>query len=227
MDGSRESRQGRLFSPFGWGGARKGAGRKPTQNRPKGYVPHQRREAVKGRHPIHVTCRIAEGLPSMRSSEVLRRLSVCFEKANGVAPNAFRLVHFSVQSNHIHMIVEAADNSSMTAGMRGLMVRVAHALNRLWGRRGKLFSNRYHAVILETPRQVRNAIRYVLNNARHHGHRIIEAFDRFASGRWFDGWSSSVSRNQPEAGPVSRPRTWLLRTGWRRHGLIGPHEVPG
>jgi hypothetical protein len=126
------------------------------------------------------------------------------------------------------MIVEAKDRPALARGVQGLLIRVAKALNRLWGRRGSVFGDRYHDKVLRTPREVRSALAYVLNNARKHGLRLAQAVDVFASGAWFDGWREKFrARGVPEARPVAAPRTWLLRVGWRRHGLIRLAEIPG
>ena len=52
--------------------------------------------------------------------------------------------------------------------MQGLAIRLARSLNRLAGRTGKVFSDRFHSLVLKTLREVANAIRYVLENFRHH-----------------------------------------------------------
>jgi hypothetical protein len=107
--------------------------------------------------------------------------------------------------------------------MQGLLVRIARALNRLWARKGSVFSDRYHARQLRTPHEVRRALVYVLNNARRHG-LPIPGIDLFSSGRWFDGWSrKSVFASR---GPAATAQSWLLRVGWRLHGLIRLDEVP-
>jgi putative transposase len=104
-----------------------------------------------------------------------------------------------------------------------LLVRVARALNRLWRRRGSVFPDRFHARAMRTPREVRAALVYVLQNARHHGLKLL-GMDPFSSGYWFDGWKEKprmVGSPQPLAA-----RSWLLREGWRRFGLIGLRECP-
>lgn len=219
----RESvRQGELaFSR--WGGKRRGAGRKP--NGPKAGVAHRTRAALAARFPVHVTTRLREGLPSLRREATLRVLHEAFFA--GMDRFGFRLVHFSVQSNHLHLIAEAKDRHALTLGMQGLSVRVAKALNKLWARRGSVFSDRYHAHILRTPREVRNALCYVLCNARKHGLVLAELLDPFSSARWFDGWSGMPGPRPGEYGPIMAARTWLARIGWRRHGRIEPAAVPG
>jgi hypothetical protein len=134
-----------------------------------------------------------------------------------------RLNHFSIQSNHIHLIVEADDRLALTRGIKGMAVRVARLLNGLWKRRGSVFSDRFHARPLSTPREVRSALVYVLHNARHHGLRML-GVDPCSSGPWFDGWRQGVVL--ANGGPGAPARTWLLRHGWRRRGLIGIEESP-
>jgi hypothetical protein len=115
------------------------------------------------------------------------------------------------------MLVEADGRESLSRGMQGLAIRMARALNRAWTRTGKVFADRYHAHVLRTPREVRNALAYVLGNARKHGARLLEAIDPFSSAAWFESWSDSA--------PVARARTWLLRVGWRRRGAIRAASV--
>jgi hypothetical protein len=137
-----------------------------------------------------------------------------------------------VQTNHLHLLVEAKDRQSLSRGLQGLFIRVAKALNRLWGRKGTVFADRYHDHILRTPREVREALAYVLNNAHRHGRRTLYRGrvgpDAYGSGPWFDGWKERFTLRGGE-GPrsVAAPRTWLLSVGWRRHGLIRLEEVPG
>jgi hypothetical protein len=138
----------------------------------------------------------------------------------------FRLVHFSVQSNHLHLVGEARDRHALARGMQGLLIRVAKALNKRWARRGAVFWDRYHARILRTPREVRNGLCYVLSNARRHG-LALAGLDPYSSARWFDGWRGIDGPRPGEYGPIAAARTWLARVGWRRHGRIDPAAVPG
>ena len=129
---------------------------------------------------------------------------------------------------------------ALARGMQGLTIRLARRLNALLGRRGKLFAQRYHARPLRTPTEVRNAIRYVLLNGRHHardrGQVLARGWvDPYSSALWFDGWNAAVRTDAPwlralaRAGcPTAAPHTWLLQVGWRKGGgVIGVDEVPG
>ena len=140
-----------------------------------------------------------------------------------------RVVHYSVQTNHVHLVCEAKDAAALTRGIQGLVIRMARALNRAHGRTGRVWADRYHARILRTPTEVRRAIVYVLGNWRHHGGERYPALsmDPCSSAMWFDGFREKIL---PLPGgavvPTARPRTWLLGVGWRRRGLISMAEGP-
>jgi len=144
---------------------------------------------------------------------------------SGARRFGMRLVHFSVQRDHLHLIAEARDRRALTRGLQGLFVRLAKRLNRWWGRKGRVFADRFHDRILRTPREVRNALRYVLLNARRHGVRSA-GIDPYSSGAWFDGWTRGTQRQPTAPAPVARARTWLATVGWRRWRLIAPDDVP-
>ncbi len=213
-----------LFEFKQWGGARKGAGRKRKGERAR--VSHRTREKLASRFPVHVTTRLRAGLPSLRRVRERRVL----ERAFGAGSDrfSFRLTEYSIQSNHLHLLVEAKDRNALTRGMQGLSIRVAKALNKLWERKGKVFADRYHDRILRTPREVRNALVYVLKNHARHGIRLL-GVDAWSSGLWFQGWKAS--RGVPDtlasrASPIARARTWLLNVAWRRRGRIALTESP-
>ena len=112
-----------------------------------------------------------------------------------------RVVHYSIQGTHLHLLLEAESAEALSRGMQGLSIRIARRINAACGRRGKVFVDRYHAVILRSPRQVANARRYVLENHRHHTREHLPA-------HWRDPLSTSRA-------PLVPPATWLLREGFR------------
>jgi REP element-mobilizing transposase RayT len=171
-----------------------------------------------------VTIRVRAGLPSLRGKRELavikRRLELAAELFD------VRLVEYSVQSNHAHLIVEAAGERALGRAMKGLLVRIARGLNRLWNRRGAVLDDHYHARALKTPREVRNALVYVLQNARKHGVQL-RGPDPCSSAFTFDGWNDRTrGAIAVLASPLARARTWLLSIGWRRHGRIAISEGP-
>jgi REP element-mobilizing transposase RayT len=168
--------------------------------------------------------RLRGGLPSLRRHRELQTLMRAF--GAGSERRGFRLVHYSVQANHLHLLVEARSRERLSRGLQGLAVRIARSLNRLWRLTGRVFADRYHDHVLRTPREVWAALRYVLCNARKHGGWTSRTRpDPCSSGAWFDGWRG-LTPSEPEGAPTARPRTWLLRRGWRRHGLLRVDAVP-
>ena len=209
-----------------WGGARKGAGRKPAGA--KAGAPHTRRPKVDDRVPLHLTMRVA-GVPSLRSQQCIKVMRAAFR--GGKERFGFRLVHYAVQPNHLHLIVEARNKRALSSGARGLAIRIAMRLNHLLGRKGRVFAERYHAVPLGSPRQVRRALAYVLLQERRHAagrqRALTTRLDRCSSAPGFDGFNNVAARAGPWSETVVEAGTWLLATGWRRHGTIDPREVPG
>jgi len=143
----------------------------------------------------------------------------------------FRVLHFSVQGDHVHLIGEATDRAALSHGMRGLAIRVAKAINKDLGRHGKVWEERYHSRDLKTPREVRNAIAYVLLNWRKHIRNApCGGVDRCSSGIWFNGWKDFAiggGGGGSTAPATVAGHTWLANVGWRRHGLVSVDERPG
>jgi putative transposase len=166
--------------------------------------------------------RALAGLPSFRALVVFAELSRALARAS---KPFFRVVEFSVQIDHIHLIVEAEGTLALTRGVQGLAIRCARAINRALHRRGRVWGHRYHAHHLRTPREVRAAYVYVLLNHRKHL-RAAPGIDPCSSGPWFDRWAHARPP-PPDPSPVAEPRTWLARRGWRRAGgLIDWCESP-
>ena len=202
-----------------WGGRRRGAGRKPAPGRRA--TPHRRRPAHDPRCPVHITLRARRGLPSLRGDAVFGAVRRAFA---ATSRDAFRLLHFTVQSDHLHLVVEAEETTRLARGVQGLAIRVAKAVNRVLRRRGRVWDGRYHARVLGTPREVRNAFLYVLQNFRKHL-RGVRGLDPRSSATWFDGWRDIAPASMVGA-PIVAARTWLARVGWRRHGLLNTTEAP-
>ena len=145
--------------PRTWGGRRAGAGRRPSGR--KVGVPHRPRPPHERWHPVHVTLRARHGLPSLRSDALFATVRRGLSQASR---GGLRLVEFSVQRDHVHLLVEAVDVRVLSRGIQGLAIRIARAVNRVLRRRGRVWIDRFHARALRTPREVRNALVYVLQN---------------------------------------------------------------
>jgi len=160
-------------------------------------------------------------LPSLRRDDVFAATRAAFAKTSN---ERFRLLHYSVQRDHVHLLVEGDGPAELRCGIQGLAIRVAKAINRALGRRGKVWWDRYHARALATPREVRHALVYVLQNWKKHV-TGVRGLDPRSSAAWFAGWRTSILAPAGRP-PVARARTWLARAGWRRHGLVGIDEAP-
>jgi len=97
-------------------------------------------------------------------------------------------------------------------------------VNRVLERRGSVWGDRYHSRELRTPREVRNALVYVLNNWRKH-EPAARGLDPRSSAAWFGGWQKPRG-GRPGPSPVGVPLTWLASIGWKLRGLIGVDERP-
>jgi putative transposase len=209
------------------GGPRKGSGRKPKFPGARPNVVHRARPEHPRSLPVHVTLRRAKGLPGFRSE----RLHALLKRAiRDTRRDGFRITHYSVQQDHIHIIVEAEDKTTLSNGMRSLAVRVAMRVNsRILGRRrGRVWGDRYHRRDLTSPSDVRNALVYVLANHLKHGEVDVGLLDPCSSGPWFTGWSHALEP-PAEKPPVQPAATWVLRKGWSTlgGGPIRLGEVPG
>lgn len=187
-----------------------------------------------------MTLRVRDHVWNLRSRRGLSVLRRAF--AGGGERFGFRLVHYSVQGNHLHLLGEARDRLALSRAMKGLGVRIARRLNSLMGTRGPVFRERYHARALRTPLEVRRALLYVLANFRRHqaqvGKRLPEDWlDPFSSARHFDGWQATrgmrralAAARDPCSGlpaGICAPRVELLVRGWRRQGPLDPCATPG
>ncbi len=215
-------------------GVRKGAGRKRKGDRAR--VGHRVRKGFSKLSVLHVTCRIGAGLPSLRAALTVALLMNYLAQVAG--KEGFRIVEYSIQGNHIHMIVEAQDDSVLSRAMNGILSGMARLLNRHWKRRGKVFVDRYDAVPVSSPTQCRNTLVYVLANARKHGSRSLgpslhtslegEGADPCSTVPWFpfDPPDDHPLAQPGKPKPASSPKSWLLSNGWRKGGTITARDHP-
>ena len=223
------------------GGKRRGAGRPPKG--PRAGSPHRKRPFLHERYPVHVTLRAIAAVGYLRRRRVYR--AVREATLTTARRDDFRIIHLSIQHNHIHLLVEAKTKEALASGMKGFQISAAKHLNAAISRsrpgprrRGAVFPDRYHAEIIATPTQARHAISYVLNNFRKHREDERQpaagwTIDWFSTGIAFTGWaeygdSPWLWRGPPTYDPLFtyQPNTWLLREGWKKAGPISYREVP-
>ena len=203
------------------GGKRKGAGRPATDPGAKrSSASHRRRPEHAARCPVHVTMRVAKGIPPLRC-ELVQNLfkKVLRDQSRRDYGTGFQIVHFSIQDNHLHLAAEARgasadevarsprllsqrarrgletkDRDMIRRGIAGLAISFARRLNKLLRRKGKVWEERHHRRDLVTPTDVRNTLVYIFQNFRRHGTRVhgIGATDRFSTAPSFEGWLDAL-----------------------------------
>ena len=193
----------------------------------KGKGPsHAKREDMQG--VVHVNVKLLEGLPSLRRGKEYRVLEGCFRK--GKERFGCKLIHFGVMSNHVHFIVIVKNTAELSRFMQGLKVRIAKGLNRLWGRKGTVFVERFFARAASGWKQMRRLFHYVMNNARKHGIPVPKGQpDRFSSARWYEAIMGEVRRplrSPPVVPMIEYTCVWSTYDGFIPPRLDLDH-VPG
>src|SRR5665213_2046977 len=201
-----------------WGGKRKGAGRK---NR-SGLCSHLKREKIDIRKPIHIT--LTFNKVNLRNRATLNAFRHAVSEAKRFC---LYVVHYSIQIDHIHLIIEAKDNKSLTTGMKSLCGRFGKIIRAAMGGSGPVFKERFHIHVLKTPTEMKRALKYVLTNTAKHM-KVIEHIDGFSTGLAFKEWRPLLGRSYSDIvddviknfattySELSPPQSWLARVGWMR-----------
>src|SRR5215470_1677694 len=225
---------------FRRGGKRKGAGRKPKAARAGSS--HAKRPTIKSSQALHVVLRVDPAVGNLRR----RKLYKAMRDATITAAlrERFRIVHLSIQRNHVHLLAEAENKQALARGMQGFQISAARHINTALGadkyrrRRGRVFTDRYHVEVITSPTRARRALSYVLNNWRKHredqqGLASTWLVDPFSSGISFPDWQELDDkawmwpiRETYDPLVVRRPQSWLLREGWKLCGVISARDVP-
>src|SRR5262249_30911271 len=218
-------------------GGKGGAGRKrrrgskrpgPKAKGPRAGSPHRVRPVLQAKHPGHVGLRVVSAVRNLRRRATYK--AVREATLTTARREDFRIVHLSIQRNHLHLLVEADHKGALALGMQGFQISAAKHLNAAISetrpgprRRGPVFPDRYHAEVITTPTQARHALNYVINNWRKHREDRTDVtqgwkIDWFSTAVMFPGWEEYgdqvfLWRGPPTYDPlvVYQPRTWLLR----------------
>ena len=232
-----------------WGGKRRGAGRKQVNERKS--QPHRMRPALGPSTVVLVSLRVVPDVRRLRRRDAYRALRNAMLAV--LTRTDFRIVHVSIQGNHVHLLIEAESKHSLARGMQAFQISAARRLNKVdidergQPRRGPVFVDRYHMEVVTTPTHARHCLAYVLNNWRRHKedrapYAKTWPLDPYSSAAAFSGWREGVDAanrlltRPPRAWPVElaedplpvcRPHSWLLRDGWRLGGEVSLREMPG
>ena len=164
---------------------------------------------------MHMTVRRRDGLPSFRQQRIGKLLLEILDDKND---DRFHIVEFSIQSNHIHLVVEADDRKTVIRKMQGFMIAFAKRVNRILGRSGKVWADRYFARDVTSSRDMHNVLSYVFGNAKRH-RAIPDApgvVDVYSTTWRFFGFPTRGTEHWPRP----KPRTAMLQRWWRAHGPV-------
>jgi REP element-mobilizing transposase RayT len=157
----------------------KGAGRKPISAAKRKYIPHRHRSEIPSGKPVHVTIKLNHGVVgTLRNKILFKRIqrAITLARRKGI-----RLVHFTVQKDHIHLMIESENKIQLARSMQSLKISLAKSLLFLTQNKiAKVFKDRYHVHILKTLKEIKNTKLYILGNASKHG-VIKDKFDTFSS----------------------------------------------
>lgn len=187
-----------------WGGRRPNSGRRRKKSQ---GVSHSVREKVQDRTPLHINFKFKTRI---RNKDSLRTLKRAIKNAGS---HGLRVIHYSMQSNHIHLIIESANNEILTRGMRSLTITFAKGLKK-----GSIQIERYHLHVLKSLRETKNAVHYVLFNEQKHANLKTAYIDEYSSlGLVADlkkiskeSGFSIVLRRIRELPVLFEPKSWLL-----------------
>ena len=186
------------------GGRRPGSGRKRRHS--KG-VAHRTREKISHRTPLHINFKFRL---IIRNKDALKLLKRAIKNARRMG---LEVIHGSLQSNHIHLIVETPTNQTLTKGMRSLTITFAKGINK-----GRIQLERYHLHVLRSPRETKNVTTYVLFNKQKHEKGTCSTIDGYSSVygnkdliKAFARETKTLLKVLP-ADPwnTPKPKTWLL-----------------
>jgi REP-associated tyrosine transposase len=224
---------------FRRGDKRKGAGRKPKGRRARSR--HEKRPLIKPQFALHVVMRVVAAIGNMRRRALYK--AVREATITAAVRERIRIVHVSIQRTHVHMLIEAEDGLALARGMQGFTISASRHVNTALAtgarrRRGSVFADRYHLEVIKSPTRARHALSYILNNWRKHredqqGLASTWLVDPYSSGIQFPGWQELDEKDfmwpiRETYDPlfVRRPRSWLLREGWKLCGPISARDVP-
>ena len=190
---------------------------------------HRSRLVLEKKSAVHVTLKVRRGVPNLRSRRRFDVIKHAFVKFCAPSGLGFRLVHFAVLSNHVHFVVEADSKRALSMGMQKLLHSISRRLNALSlkehgttlstktgsyralkGWLGRVFADRYHAHLLKTPTEMARAVRYVPENAEHHGVRDVGRSPSSSADLF-------TSANVAEQHLTAEPRGFLLQRACRRY----------
>jgi hypothetical protein len=192
-----------------------GAGRKPNIPGQPG-VSHMQRPQLDDWAPVHVRMKIDPSVGSLRRKLLLEVILDALRE--GREKDGFRVCHFRVMPDRLHLLVEAASTERLARGMQGLSIRIARGVNRTLEREGRFYQDRYDAKVLRGGKEVHATLVALLVDDAAGG-------EGFSSAAWFEDaeWKRSPAEEKlakKHESPIAPAKTRLLAGGWRKSGKL-------
>lgn len=159
----------------------KGAGRKAIHD--KG-IRHIERELITKETVLHLTLKIKKEKSSLKNKFILKTLQNSIKKARLLG---LKVLQYTLEYDHVHLLVEASNNISLGKGMQSLGISFSKGINKIKGQKGSVFKTRYHFRKLKTPQEIKNALSYILGNGIKHkeAFSILSPYNSLSSVRDF------------------------------------------
>jgi REP element-mobilizing transposase RayT len=157
----------------------KGAGRPSvlTKKELTTRVYHRSRPELPKAKPVHVTIKTNKNvIPNLRSKVLYKQIRQSMKRARILG---IRIIHFSVQRDHVHLLIEADNKQQLGESMRVLSISLTKRLSHVLKRKVKALKSRYHLHVLKSLQEIKNAKNYILSNGQKHG--TSDAHDFYSS----------------------------------------------
>jgi REP element-mobilizing transposase RayT len=141
----------------------RGAGR-PAIHDPG--IRHTERPLIKKPSSLHLTIKVEKIKADIKNKTVLSILKRAIQNAR---KQGLRVIHFSLEYDHVHLLIEAENNTTLGKGMQAFGVTFSKAINRVRKTTGKVYKHRYHFKAITSPKQLKNVMSYIFKNGVKHG----------------------------------------------------------
>ncbi len=142
---------------------RKGAGR-PALHDPG--IRHTNRPHIKKPASLHLTIKVKKKKAEIKNKSVLKILKRAILNAR---KQGLRVIHFSLEYDHVHLLIEADNNLILGKGMQAFGVTLSKAINRLKKLKGGVYKHRYHFRQISSTRELKIVMNYIFTNGLKHG----------------------------------------------------------
>lgn len=166
---------------------RKRAGRPPIHHP---AIRHTKRPKFFQTRSLHLTIKVRENKADIQNKKILLRLNRAIQLAR---KQGLKIIHFALEFNHVHLLVEAGNHQILHRGMQALGISLAKGINKMKQKKGAVYKHRYHFRQITCARELKNVIHYILSNCKKH--RSSFSFNSLSSALMLDEARLFKTRN--------------------------------